>query len=103
MKYLFLVLFLMCAIVADSQTVRTPTGKTIPVSITAGADVTIAPIAAGVKVFGWLQVKDTLYPVYQGSRGGLYINRIPTRPNVDGEYIPYKDYVTDQAEKIVKE
>ena len=93
------------AALATSQTITTPTGKTIPVTLTAGVDITLAPIDKAIKspFIGWVQVKYTVYPVYQGSRGGLFVMRIPQKPNAEGLYTPYRFSVTDMEAKIVWE
>lgn len=75
----------------------TYSGKTIPVTAIAGTDVTMKPVNTAYTLYGWLQIKATVYPVYQGARGGLFVLRTTT----DGR--EYKYYVTDQEAKITKE
>jgi hypothetical protein len=89
-----------CVQAQAQTTIKSFTGKTIPVKVVSGADVTIAPIdheAKGDHV-GWLQVNTTVYPVYQGPRGGLFTYR----PNKQGIKTNY--YLTDEQKlKYTKE
>ncbi len=92
------VIIVMVSCNVHAQAVTTWTGKVMPVTQHAGADITIAPLDRSLKLYGWLQVKYTVYPVYVGSRNGLFIVRkAATTGTIRHEY------VTDQVANIIKE
>lgn len=88
----------MLSMTASSQTVTTWKGTVIPVKAVAGADVTIAPIDHQFTHVGWIQVNITVWPVYSGSRGGLFTYR-ENKAGVKTKY-----YLTDeQKAKMTRE
>jgi hypothetical protein len=46
--------------------------------------------------YGWYQVGEILYPVYQGSKGGLYIIRVSKKSGEE-----YRQYIAEEKKSKV--
>lgn len=96
-----MVLIMLFASTMNAQTsVTSWSGKTIPVKAIAGADVTIAPVEQFLSQqhVGWLQIGITVWPVYQGPRGGLFTYR----PNTVGEKTRYSVTAAQRARVVME-
>lgn len=74
----------------NGAVMTTYSGKVIPVIVTPGADITMVPIKAELKSvhIGWYQMGLSVYPVYEGSKGGWYTLRTSRTGSVYKYYIP---------------
>lgn len=98
MKNLLLLLILLLSLTVKAQT--TLSGKPIKFTPLNGVDITMAPVDKDIKdpLYGWIQSGITIYPVYQGKEGGLYMARISKSGNKYKSYIP-----AERRDKITKE
>ena len=93
-----LVIIMMVACNVHAQPVYTPTGKVFTCAPHTWEEVEFAKVDTQFKLYGWTQMKYTIYPVYIGSRGGLFTYRA----NKAGVMTKY--YLTDeQKAKMTRE
>src|SRR5687768_16955953 len=61
----------------NGAVMKTYSGKVIPVTVVAGADITMVPVRAELQEshIGWYQMGLSVHPVYEGAKGGWYLIR----------------------------
>lgn len=98
MKTLLLPIIILLSLSLNAQT--TLSGKPIKFVAVNGVDITVAPLDKDLKdpLYGWIQSGVTIYPVYQGKEGGLYMSRVSKSGNKYKSYIPL-----ERRDKITKE